>query len=96
MKRNYILTGLILALFGAMSAIAEPKKATEPKKANETKNEKANAKDNDKKNEAASKKSSKGKTKNISGFTKEREAAALTFVRTHHAELAELLEQLKA
>jgi hypothetical protein len=29
------------------------------------------------------------------GFTPEREAAALTFVRMHHAELAELLERLK-
>ncbi len=29
------------------------------------------------------------------GFTLEREAAALTFVRMHHAELAELLERLK-
>ena len=29
------------------------------------------------------------------GFTPEREAAALTFVRMHHAELAELLDRLK-
>ncbi|MCE9604392.1 MAG: hypothetical protein K8U03_05740 [Planctomycetia bacterium] len=29
------------------------------------------------------------------GFTPEREAAALTFVRTHHPELADLLERLK-
>lgn len=29
------------------------------------------------------------------GFTPEREAAALTFVRAHHAELAELLDRLK-
>ena len=31
----------------------------------------------------------------VPGFTKEREAAALTFVRTHHPELADLLEQLR-
>ena len=34
-------------------------------------------------------------TKPTQGFTPEREAAALTFVRMHHAELADLLERLK-
>jgi hypothetical protein len=33
--------------------------------------------------------------KELPGFTAEREAAALLFVRTHHPELADLLEQLK-
>ncbi|MGC3969423.1 MAG: hypothetical protein QM775_19310 [Pirellulales bacterium] len=33
--------------------------------------------------------------KHAQGFTPEREAAALTFVRAHHAELADLLDRLK-
>lgn len=33
--------------------------------------------------------------KGLPGFTREREAAALLFVRTHHPELADLLDQLK-
>jgi len=33
--------------------------------------------------------------KGLQGFTPEREAAALTFVRAHHPELAELLDRLK-
>ncbi|MBL9081285.1 MAG: hypothetical protein JNK76_05735 [Planctomycetales bacterium] len=45
-------------------------------------------------------KSSKGPkgpqaSKALQGFTPEREAAALTFVRAHHPELAELLDRLK-
>jgi hypothetical protein len=34
--------------------------------------------------------------KGLQGFTPEREAAALTFVRAHHPELAELLDRLKS
>jgi hypothetical protein len=34
-------------------------------------------------------------SKALQGFTPEREAAALTFVRAHHPELAELLDRLK-
>ena len=36
-----------------------------------------------------------GKEDKLPGFTLEREAAALSFVRQHHAELADLLAQLK-
>jgi hypothetical protein len=35
-------------------------------------------------------------SRSIAGFTPEREAAALTFVRANHPELAELLDRLKA
>jgi hypothetical protein len=35
-------------------------------------------------------------SRSVAGFTPEREAAALTFVRAHHPELAELLDRLKA
>ena len=34
-------------------------------------------------------------SKRVSGFTEEREAAAMTFVRMNHPELASLLDQLK-
>ncbi len=42
----------------------------------------------------ASSKSNKG-SKRVAGFTEEREAAAMTFVRMNHPELATLLDQLK-
>ncbi|HEY5314586.1 MAG TPA: hypothetical protein VIK18_18785 [Pirellulales bacterium] len=45
---------------------------------------------------AGAQKPARGKGKKLPGFTGEREAAAMTFVRTNHPELAELLEQLKS
>ena len=48
-------------------------------------------KDKDNKDKSAE----KSKSKRVAGFTKEREAAAMTFVRVNHPELAALLEQLK-
>jgi hypothetical protein len=49
----------------------------------------------DGKSSASAQKSARSKGKKIPGFTGEREAAAMTFVRTNHPELAELLDQLK-
>jgi hypothetical protein len=56
---------------------------------------KADAKSTDAKPGASAQKPARAKGKKIPGFTGEREAAAMTFVRTNHPELAELLEQLK-
>ncbi|HWA98959.1 MAG TPA: hypothetical protein VG713_10725 [Pirellulales bacterium] len=49
----------------------------------------------EKNGDGGTKKNGGKKTRHVSGFTEEREAAALTFVRTHYPELAELIEQLK-
>lgn len=54
------------------------------------------AKTTDGKSSAGGQKSTRAKGKKIPGFTGEREAAAMTFVRTNHPELAELLDQLKS
>jgi hypothetical protein len=98
-KRNHLFTALVVALVGAMSATAfEPKRESDTKKEQKS-SEKEKKGSDDKKSEekkSDSKKSSKTKGRFLAGFTKEREAAALTFVRSHHPELADLLAQLKA
>jgi hypothetical protein len=56
----------------------------------------ADAKTANEKSSTGGQKSTRAKGKKIPGFTGEREAAAMTFVRTNHPELAELLDQLKS
>jgi hypothetical protein len=105
MTRKYV--GLIVAvgLLGTLSAVAyEPSKHGKNSAGSDQKNaeqgsaasRKGDKKNDGQKNDGQGKKGGgKNKANNFPGFTKAREAAALTFVRAHHPELAELLEQLK-
>jgi hypothetical protein len=85
--RTLLSAGLIIVLSAchAASACAGTAKASEPEK-------KVSSKSSEKPAESSAR---SNRTKELPAFTQEREAAAMTFVRMHHPELATLLEQLK-
>lgn len=85
MCMRMVLTCLIaLGVAGSVSAQQgrSQKPATKPKEASG--------------NRSTGNRPGTGKEDKLPGFTLEREAAALSFVRQHHPELADLLAQLKA
>ncbi|HEX4130212.1 MAG TPA: hypothetical protein VHZ24_09220 [Pirellulales bacterium] len=94
MLRRTLAIVVAMLLLGTWAAVAfEPTVKPEPaiKPDATTKPEPAT-----KQGDAPAKSKATGrKGRHVTGFTPEREAAAMTFVRMHHGELAELLEQLK-
>lgn len=83
-------------LLARAAAFETPSEAAKGTSDTPTKTE-APSKDSSGKDNSSKDKAAKSKTATkVAGFTKEREAAAFTFVREHHPELANLLEQLKA
>ena len=73
----------------------EPPAAADAKPTKSEKGPAKSDKNSSEKNKENRKPSGKSDSRKVKGFTEEREAAAMTFARANHPELADLLEQLK-
>jgi|GEM_PF-383886 len=96
LTRNLWHTLPLLAVLAGTSALAATTQSNQPSNGSSAAGKTDGPSDNDNKDKDNKDKSAeKSKSKRVAGFTKEREAAAMTFVRVNHPELAALLEQLK-
>ena len=99
MRTQSLLTSFVLLLFLACATAWAQSGAVDKSSQDENEKKKAAVKEASPKQNASKEdpaKNKNGKNKPGGWVTPEREAAVMTFVKQHHAELAELLVQLKA